>query len=127
MDGVRHGCSQLVDQSLARFRIDISKAWKLDGLDFLPCNALNVLEHSTLSWCDKQDGFSGATRAACSADSVHIRFSVERDIVVDNVRYSLNVQSTCRDIGRHDDIESTIFQLFYGFDSGFLIDITVQW
>jgi hypothetical protein len=26
MDGVRHGCPQLIDQSLARFRIDISES-----------------------------------------------------------------------------------------------------
>jgi hypothetical protein len=127
MDGVRHGCTQLIYQSLARFRIDICKAGKLDGLDFLSRDALNVLKHTTLSRCDKQNGFSRATRAACSPDSVHIRFSIERDIVINNVRYSLNVQSTRRDIGRHDHIDSTIFQLFYGFDSGFLIDITVQW
>jgi hypothetical protein len=109
MDGIRHGCPQLIDQSLARFRIDISETWKLDGLDFLPRDALNVLKHPTLSRCNKQNGFSGAPRAACSPDSVHIRFSIERDIVINNVRYSLNVQSTGRDIGRHDNIESTIF------------------
>ena len=57
---------------------------------------------------------------------MHVGFPVKRDVIVDDVRDSLNIQSSCGNIGGDDNIESSILELLDRFKTDFLIYIAVK-
>ena len=94
-------------------------------LNLLFCNALDVMEHAAFSGSHEQDCFAFAPSTTGSANAVHVGLSVKGNVIVDDVCNSLYIQSSCRDIGGDDNIESSILELLDCFKTRFLIDIAV--
>ena len=88
-------------------------------------NALDVVKHAAFSGSHEQDCCAFAPSTTSSANTVHIGFPVEGNVIVDDVCNSLYIQSSCRNISGDDNIESSILELLDCLKTRFLIDIAV--
>jgi len=64
------------------------------GVDFFDCgfsHGFDVFEVRHLTVAYQRDGCSFAAHPRSSADAVEVHWRVHGDVVVDNVRYALNI------------------------------------
>ena len=86
-------------------RVNVRKAF-----DFLPLNrhaseALNATRVAHVFFSDERERITTGLRAARAADAVHVIFGVFRNVVVDHMRDTRDIQATRRDVGRDENFE----------------------
>ena len=57
---------------------------------------------------------------------MNVRLGVHRDVIVDNQADALNVQAAGRNVGRDQDIQTTVFQALQGSLTQRLVHVAVQ-
>ena len=79
-------------------------------LDLLACCILDSTQHTALTGCSKQNRSPLTTRPTGTTNTVYVGFGIVRNIVVNNVTDTLNVETTGSDIGSDQNIERTFLQ-----------------
>ena len=87
---------------------------------------LNCSQHTTLTRGYEQNRITNTTSTTRTANAVYVSFCVVRNIVVDYVSDTLNIQASCRNVSRNYDIQFTLFQLINRTLTQCLVHITVQ-
>ncbi len=80
----------------------------------------------TLAGRNEQQGLTGATRAAGTADAVYVGLGVVRDVVVDDVRDAVDVETTSRNVGGHQNVDLAVLELADGALTLCLHDVAVD-
>ncbi|CNU88336.1 Uncharacterised protein [Salmonella enterica subsp. enterica serovar Bovismorbificans] len=88
--------------------------------------AFDVAQQTTLAVLNEQQRATGATRTAGTTDTVNVGLGIHRDIVVHHQADTFNVQTTCRNIGGDQDVQTTIFQAFQSLLTQRLVHIAIQ-
>ncbi|CCJ86707.1 hypothetical protein BN133_3084 [Cronobacter dublinensis 582] len=88
--------------------------------------ALDVAQQTTLAVLNEQQRAASTTRTTGTANTVNVRLGIHRDIVVYDQADTLNVQTTCRNVGCDQDIQTTVFQTLQGLLTQRLVHVTVQ-
>ena len=88
--------------------------------------AFDVLEQVAFPRGHEQDRVPGTPCAACAADAVDIGFGVVRDVVVEHVRDTFNVEPACGNVGRNEDVDHAVAELIHRLLALDLRDIAVD-
>ncbi|CCJ91075.1 hypothetical protein BN132_3003 [Cronobacter turicensis 564] len=88
--------------------------------------ALDVTQQTTLAVLNEQQRTARTTCTTGTADTVNVRLGVHRDVVVHYEADTLNVQTTRRNVGCDQDIQTTIFQALQGLLAQGLVHVAVQ-
>ena len=73
---------------------------------------LNGRKVQRILFTRKANRVTACARATGTTDTVNVRLRIHRDIVVNHQADTLNVQATGRNVGRNQDVQTTIFQAF---------------
>ena len=89
-------------------------------------STFNVAQQTTLAVLNEQQRAASTTRTTGTTDTVNVRLRIHRDIVVNYQADTLNVQATGCNVGRNQDVQTTIFQAFQCLFTQRLVHVTVQ-
>ena len=89
-------------------------------------STFNVAQQTTLAVLNEQQRTTRTTRTTGTTDTVNVRLGIHRDIVVNHQADTLNVQATGCNVGRNQDVQTTIFQAFQCLLTQRLVHVTVQ-
>ena len=105
------GEPRAVGDGVGEFRhplgVDVFDAGQLGLGELLPRRFLDRLEQMALSRRDEQQRGTRPPGPAGAPDPVHIRLGVVRDVVVEHMRYPLDVQTPGSDIGGDQDVDAS--------------------
>ncbi|CCK04991.1 hypothetical protein BN129_3793 [Cronobacter sakazakii 701] len=88
--------------------------------------AFNVTQQTTLTVLNEQQRTTCTARTTGTADTVNVRLGVHRDVVVHHKADTLNVQTTRRNVGCDQDIQTAVFQTLQRLLAQGLVHVTVQ-
>jgi hypothetical protein len=91
-------------QLFAAFLGDLHIARHRDLAHLLPGKALDGAHRTPLLGRHDEQRHAGPPSATGPTDAVHVGLRVHRNVEVDDVRDAVHVQTTCRDVRRHDDL-----------------------
>ena len=135
---MRQQCTVLIQiatfQLLLYFRGEFFQAafaqqicvWQLNFWNGQLHSTFDVAQQTTLAVLNEQQRTASTTRTTGTTDTVNVRFGVHRDVVVNDQADTLNVQTTCRNVGCDQDIQTTVFQTIQSLLTQGLVHVTVQ-
>ena len=106
--------------------IDVSDRRHGHGLDLLPGQRLDRMQHPFFPGMDEEDGLAFSAGPAGTADPVDIGLVVERDVKVDYMADPLHIEPAGGHVGGHQDVELAAFQLFHGPQPLVLGDVAAE-
>ncbi|CDA04009.1 uncharacterized protein BN745_00533 [Klebsiella variicola CAG:634] len=86
----------------------------------------DVTQQATLAVLNEQQGAASTTRTTGTADTVNVRLGIHRDVIVNNQADTLNVQTTGRNVGSDQNVQTTVFQTLQRLLTQRLVHIAVQ-
>ena len=113
-------------QSIQATLVDRRIARHLHHFDGLTSRSLEISDEPTFPRRHEQNGFTGATRPACSSNAVHIGLAIERHVVIDHQANTLHIQATGRNVRRDQNINGAAAQTFHRAFPLVLGNITIQ-
>ncbi len=106
--------------------VDVVDTGKLHLRKRLTRRLLDGLEQMTLTRSDEQQRVTLTTGAAGTTDAVNVRLRVMRDVVVDDVGDSIDVEASSGNVGRDKDVEGAVLELTDGPLTLCLDDVAVD-
>lgn len=106
--------------------IGIVEAVERLARDRLAHQFLDCLHRRLIVRSDEADRIADRLRAACASDAVHVVFRVQREVVVDDVRDTLDVDTARRDVGRNEHARAAVLEGLQRGDALILRAIRVQ-
>ena len=124
--GCRSGVRDLLRETFDANRVDVVGGRRLNDLDRLLRRSLDESKFAALRIGQEDERFSLATSSSRSTDSMDVRVVVLRNVIVEDMADAGDVQAACGDVGRHQDVEQSSFQLLDRSFASLLRHVTVQ-
>ena len=121
-----HGIQNLRLEFLAAFFVYLFGTRQRHFFNWLTGGFFDVTQHAFFTATHEHNSLTITAGTTGTADTVHVRFGIGRNIVVNDVTDAFYVQTTGCHVSRHNNIELTGFQFFHGFFAQRLRNITVQ-
>ena len=98
----------------------------LKATDVFVEEAFNALEEAAVLVGDKSDGCSVVLGSGCTADAMDIVFGIARDVVIDDKRYIVHINSAGYDIGGDEDLDFAVTEIEHHGFTVFLVKVGVH-
>ena len=98
----------------------------LKATDVFVKEAFNALEETAVLVGDKSDGCAVVLGSGCTADAMDIVFGIARDVVVDDKRYIVHVDSAGHNIGSNKDLNLAVTEIEHHGFAVFLVKVGVH-
>ena len=111
---------------LEKHRVEVGKIFELQARNFLPNKSFDRLQSRNFFAVHQREGVADILRTAGAADPMHVIFRVLRDIVIDDVTDTRDVEAARGDVGRDHHFVFAALKTFQRLDPFTLRSIGVQ-